>query len=225
MPRKGSRKSGRSGLSRSQKMEVKKIASQVVDAEIEDKRNVFITENVQLFHNKPLYVGKLLANVQQGVTTGDDNSSKTNRVGDQITLKNANIRFWMSNKLDRPNCMYKGVLFWYPVDSTISDALVYLTQTNKMLDRYNYKSIQIVDSFILKSTQMYLNGTEKFEHSYLASLNKTYKNKKIQYQNNSTKTKSHELGFAVVVYDAFGTQQTDNIASIAYNIQLTFQDA
>lgn len=222
MPRNRSRKSG---LSRSQKMEVKKIASQVVDAEIEDKRNVFITENVQLFHNKPLYVGKLLANVQQGVTTGDDNSSKTNRVGDQITLKNANIRFWMSNKLDRPNCMYKGVLFWYPVDSTISDALVYLTQTNKMLDRYNYKAIQIVDSFILKSTQMYLNGTEKFEHSYLASLNKTYKNKKIQYQNNSTKTKSHELGFAVVVYDAYGTQQTDNIASIAYNIQLTFQDA
>ncbi len=224
MARKSSRKS-RSGLSRKQKMEVKKIASEVVDAEIEDKRNVFITENVQLFHNKSLYVGKLLANVQQGVTTGDDNSSKTNRVGDQISLKNANIRFWLSNKLDRPNCMYKGILFWYPVDSTLSDALVYLTQTNKMLDRYNYKSIQIVDTFILKSTQMYLNGTEKFEHSYLASLNKTYKNKKIQYQNNSTKTKSHELGFALAVYDAYGTLQTDNIASCAYNIQLTFQDA
>lgn len=222
MPRKRSRKSG---LSRSQKMEVKKIASQVVDAEIEDKRNVFITENVQLYHNKPLYVGKLLANVQQGVTTGDDNSSKTNRVGDQITLKNVNIRYWMSNKLDRPNCMYKGVLFWYPVDSSITDQLVYLTQTNKMLDRYNYKSIQIIDTFILKSREMYDNGTEKWEHSYLSSLNKTYKNKKIQYQNNSTKTKSHELGFAVVVYDAFGTNQTDNIASIAYNIQLTFQDA
>ncbi len=222
MPRKRSRKSG---LSRSQKMEVKKIASQVVDAEIEDIRNVQLLENKQLYHDKPYYVGKLLSNVSQGTETGDDGTVRTNRKGDQISLKNVNIRFWLSNKLDRPNCMYKGVLFWYPVDSTISDALVYLTQQNKMLDRYNYKAIQIIDTFILKSTQMYDNGTEKWEHSYLASLNKSYKNKKIQYQNNSTKPKSHELGFALVTYDAFGTLPTDNIASFAANIQLTFQDA
>lgn len=224
MGRKKSSKS-RSSLSRKQKMEVKKIASKVVDAEIEDKRNVYILENTQLDHNKTKYIGKLLANVQQGVTTGDDGTTKTNRIGDQISLKNVNVRFWLSNKLDRPNVMYKGVLFWYPFGQTLSDQVVYLTQTNKMLDRYNYKSIQIIDTFIVKSKEMYDNGTEKWEHSYLASLNKSYKNKKIQYQNNSTSPKSHELGFAVVAYDAYGTIQTDNIASFAYNIQLTFQDA
>ncbi len=157
MPRKRSRKSS---LSRKQKMEVKKIAAQVVDAEIEDKKNVQLLENKELFHNKVYYVPKLLANIQQGIETGDDGTTRTNRIGDQISLKNINVRFWLSNKLDRPNCMYKGVLFWYPFGQTLSDAVVYLTQQNKMLDRYNYKSIQIIDTFILKSKQMYDNGTE-----------------------------------------------------------------
>ncbi len=223
MPRKKDRHSG--SLSRKQKMEVKKIAEAVVDDEIEDKRTVVVKENGQIYHNKPFYVGGLMSYVQQGVNTGDDSTTRTSRIGDQITLKNINIRYWLSNKLDRPNCMYKGVLFWYPVGTTLTDQLVYLTQTNKMLDRYNYKSIRIIDSFILQSKQMYDNGTEKWEHSYLATLNKSYKNKKVQYQDNSTKPKTYELGFAIACYDAFGTLQTDNIASFAYNLQLTYQDA
>ena len=223
MPRKKS--NARSTLSSKQKKEVRKIASQVVDAEIEDKRSVNIAENVQLFHNQPLYVSGLLSAIQQGPTDGTNNSSRDNRIGDRISLKNINVRFWLSNKLDRPNVMYKGVLYWYPVGVTPADAVVYFTQTNKMLDRYNFKKIQVIDQFILKSTQMYLNGTEKFEHSYLATLNKSYKSKKVEYATNSTTPGKMRLGFALVCYDAFGTLQTDNIASCAYNIQLTFQDA
>lgn len=224
MARKGDR-SRKSGLSRKQKMEVKKIAENVLDEEIEDKRSVVIKENGQIYHNKPFYVTGLMKNVQQGDMTGDDGSTKTIRIGDQISLKNINVRLWLSNKLDRPNCMYKGVLFWYPVDSSVGDSLVYLTQTNKILDRYNFKAITVIDQFILKSREMYDNGTEKWEHSYLTSFNKRYKNKKIQYQTNSTTPKGHDLGFAIVAYDAYGTQQTDNIASFAYSCQLTFQDA
>ncbi len=228
MPKsKGSRKSG---LSRKQKMEVRKIASEVVDEEIEDKAFVYTEENQQLYHNKPAYVANILSDIEQGTSSGDQNQTggtglKTLRTGDQIRLKNINVRFWLSNKLDRPNVMYKGVLFWYPVGGTPGDTMVYKTQTNKMLDRYNTKQIKVIDTFIVKSTNNYAVDANNHEHSYLASLNKSYKNKLIQYDDNGPRTKGWELGFSLVCYDAYGTLQTDNIASNAYQILTTFQDA
>ncbi len=229
MPRTGKR--SKTSLSRSQKMEVRKIAAAVVDEEIEDKMTVVTEENVQLFHNKALYEGKLIGSqIAQGVQDGDQSTTTgtgltTIRVGDQISLKNINIRFWLSNKLDRPNVMYKGVLFWIPVGVAPSDTTVFKTQSNKMLDRYNNKVIRIIDQFIVKSTYNYAVDANNHEHSYLATLNKSYKSKKIQFDNNGQVPKGCELAFSLVCYDAYGTLQTDNIASCAYNVQLTFQDA
>jgi len=229
MSNRNKRRNKKSGLSRSMRKEVRAIAESAIDAEIEDKEYVYIAENVQLFHNKPGYSSKLLQLIAQGVADGDQSTGGTTkptcRVGDQISLKNVNIRMWLSNKLDRPNVMYKGVLYWYPVNNPPSDAQVYKTQTTKMLDRYNNKDISIIDTFIVQSGAMYLNGTEKFEHSYLATLNKSYKNKKITFDGLTGVPKGKDLGFSVVCYDAYGTLQTDNIASFAWNMQLVFQDA
>lgn len=214
-------------LSRSQKKAVRKIVDKVIDLNIEDKRKVYLNENLQLDHNKPVYIGKFLSDLAQGVNTGTDAVKQTVRIGDRIKLKNFNLRFWLSNKLDRPNVMYKGVLFWYPVDvgSAITDQDVYFTQQNKMLDRYNDKRIKIIDTFIVKSTNNYAVDANNHEHSYLATLNKSWKNKFIQFETNSPKAKGWELGFSLVAYDAYGTLQTDNIASYALNTQLTFEDA
>jgi len=225
----GRKKSNRkSSLSKAQKKAMTKIARKVVDEEIEDKSLVTTFENVQLFHNKPGYTQKLLA-VANGTDDGDQstagNGVKTIRVGDQISLKNVNIRFWLSNKLDRPNVMYKGVLFWYPTGIPVNDAYVFKTQTNKMLDRYNDKQIQIIDTFIVKSTNNYAVDANNHEHSYLATLNKSYKNKKITYDGLTGFPKGKDLGFCVVCYDAYGTLQTDNIASFAWQSLITFQDA
>jgi len=217
----------RSTLTKKQKKEVKKIAQKTIDTNTEDKHIVYLLENSQLFHNKPVYIGKFLSDLQQGPNTGDLAVKKTVRIGDRIKLKNFNLRFWLSNKLDRPNVMYKGVLFWYPVDvgAGITDADVYMTAQNKMLDRYNYKRIKIIDTFIVKSTNNYAVDANNHEHSYLATLNKSYKSKYVQYETNSAKVKGWELGFSLVCYDAFGTLQTDNIASYALNTQITFEDA
>lgn len=217
------------GLTKAQMKQVKKIAASVVDDEIEDKEVVAIVENIQLFHNLPQITSALLGTgINQGVKDGGQAQAPTGtRIGDQISLKNVNIRFWLSNKLDRPNVMYKGVLFWYESSLTgsLTNALIYKSQTNKILDRYNDKQIKVVDTFLVKPQAMFLNGTEKFEHSYLATLNKSYKNKKIQFDNNGSKTKGWDLAFALVCYDAYGTLQTDNIASFAYNLQMVYQDA
>jgi len=230
------------GLSRKQRKAVTMIAKKVVDEEIEDKAYTLIQEDIQLFHNKPGYAVKLLQQIVQGISDGDQGTGlsgiKACRIGSQISLKNMNIRLWVSNKLDRPNVMYKGILFWYSVAQPPTDATVYLTQSNKMLDRYNTKDIQIVDTFILTSKNNYAQPyqTQPFpviagpgilgrEHSQLVTLNKSYKNRKITYDELTGLPKIKELGFSVVCYDAKGTLQTDNIASFAYNMTITFQDA
>jgi len=219
----------RTGLSKTQRKAVKDIALRVVDAEIEDKSYVIIYEDVELYHNKPGYSSKLLNLIEQGVNDGDQGTGAsgkaTCRIGSQISLKNVNIRFWLSNKLDRPNVMYKGILYWYPTGMAQSDATVFKTQTNKMIDRYNDKDIQIIDTFIVKSKYNYSVCDPSKERSELATLNKSYKNKKITYDELTGLPKGKDLGFCIACYDAYGTLQTDNIASFAWNLQLTFQDA
>lgn len=223
-PRK--RKSSRA-LTKAQRKEVNRLVDKAIDEEIEDKSQTYLNENLELYHNLIYPIGNFLADIQQGINTGDGpNTKKTVRIGDQIRFKNINMRFWLSNKWDRPNVMYKGVLFWYPVGATLNNQLIYLTQQNKMLDRYNYKQIKVIDTFMFNSTTNYSYAeVGKKEHSYTATLNKSYKNKKIQYDSNSTVTKGWELGVSIVAYDAYGTLQEDNIASFAINSNITFQDA
>lgn len=213
------------GLNKKEKAQVRSM----IDDEIEDKAFVYTAENNQLNHNVPVFAAKFLGDIEQGPQDGHAAPAgigkKTIRIGDQISLKNINVRFWLSNKLDRPNVMYKVVLFWYPVGIPPSNALVYFTQTNKMLDRYNTDNIKIIDQKIVKSTNNYAVDANNHEHSYLCTLNKSYKRKKIQYDMNGSQPKGWEIGMAVVCYDAYGTLQTDNIASFAYQSLITFQDA
>jgi hypothetical protein len=212
-----------SSLSRPQAAQVRQIAKKTTLALAETINKVDGEENLNLFHNLVIIKQDLLS-MKQG--TADDNTSSTKliRKGDEILLKNVNIRFWLSNKLDRPNVMYKGVLFWYKSGTTVLAPNVFFTATNKMLDRYNTEDIKIIDKFIVKSTNNYAVDANNHEHSYLTTLNKSYKAKKIVYNENGTFPKGWDMGFCVVAYDAFGTLQTDNIGSFAYNMKVSFKD-
>lgn len=225
-------------LSKKQRSEVRSL----IDEEIDDKGFVYTVENNQLFHNIPKYTSKLLQQITKGVNDGDQGTGATGlntcRIGERIALKNINIRLWLSNKYDRPNVMYKGILFWYSVDDPPANTTVFMTQSNKMLDRYNTRNITVVDTFILNSATKgganYANtpvftiipgSVQGREASRLITLNKSYKGKKILYDSLSGKPKMKDLAFAVFCYDAFGTLQTDNIASFAWQSLITFQDA
>ncbi len=211
------------GLSKTQARTVRKIAKKTVMGLAETKTFGKQTENVQLFHNKPLYLSNLLA-CSQGTEDPNDLANANCRVGDSIRLTNTNIKFWLSNKLDRPNVMYRLIMFWYDSSVTLSDAVVFFTQTNKMLDRPNNESISVIDQKYIFSQHMYLNGTEKFEHSQLATLKGNWKGRKIQYDEGGSVPKKRTIGVCVAVYDAYGTLQTDNIASLAYNFNSNFKD-
>lgn len=223
-PKKKARKLRRKiTLTRNQQKDVRAIARSTLRGAMEVKTVGKSQENIQLFHNKALYQGALLA-TSQGVTDPDNQSGNAARIGDEILLRNVNVRFWLSNKLDRPNVMYKLFLFWYTEGQTLSDTLCFFTQGNKMLDRINNENIGIIDQKTVFSKEMYLNGTEKFEHSQLCTLNGNWKGKKIIYDQGGSTPKKRNVGFCVVCYDAYGTLQTDNIASLAFDYATRFQD-
>lgn len=136
------------GLSKNQVKSVKKIAKKVAMGIPEVKVFGFLDENRQLLHNKTDYLGNFLE-CKQGTADPNDIQGSSNRLvrlGDEFYLKSINIRLWLSNKKDRPNVMYKCYLFWYDAEATLSDALCYFTQQNKMLDRINNEQISIIDS-------------------------------------------------------------------------------
>jgi len=211
------------GLSKTQAKSVRKIAKKTVMGSAETKTVGKQTENVQLFHNKALYIQNLLATTQ-GIQDPDDLTSNAARIGDSIRLTNANIKFWLSNKDDRPNVMYRLILFWYDTPLTLSDALCFFTQTNKMLDRPNNENISIVDQKYIFSSSNYAVDANNHERSQLATLKGNWKGRKIQYDEGGASPKKRTLGVCLVCYDAFGTLQTDNIASVAYNYNINFKD-
>ncbi len=213
----------RRGLTRTQVKSVKAIAKNTLRNMSEKKVFGQQEENVQLYHNKALYLSNMLSN-KQGVKDDNGLTARDCRIGDEILIRNVNLRLWLSNKLDRPNVMYKAYLFWYDSGVTLSDAVCYFTQTNKMLDRINDEQISVIDKKTIFSGAMYLNGTEKFEHSYLCTLNANWKGRKVTYDDAGTVPKKRDIGAIVVCYDAYGTAQTDNIASVAYNYNVKFID-
>ncbi len=218
------------GLSKNAVKTVKRIAKSAVSGMCEKKTFIWQDENKQLLHNKGDYVTNFLS-CKQGVQDNEDgvSGSQLNRIGDEFLLKNCNIRLWLSNKNDRPNVMYKAFLFWYDADASLSDAYCFFSQTNKMLDRVNNETISIIDSKTIFSGPSYATGVSSVsgsakERSQLCTLNGSWKGKKITYDQGGTVPKFKTLGLCVVCYDAYGTLQTDNIASYAYNCAIRFID-
>lgn len=213
----------RKGLSKTQVKSVKAIAKSVSHAMCEKKTFIWMDENKALLHNKGDYVLNFLS-CKQGVEDNEDGttSSQINRIGDEFLLKNVNIRLWLSNKSDRPNVMYKCYLFWYDPDASLSDTYCFFTQQNKMLDRINNEVVSIIDQKTIFSGPDY-SVSEK-ERSQLCTLNGSWKGKKITYDQGGSVPKFKTIGMCVVCYDAYGTLQTDNIASYAYNCAIRFID-
>lgn len=211
----------RGGLTKTQKKQVKALARKTVSSMAEKKQFGFNAENQQLIHNKVAYLDNWLE-CKQGILDPNNQSSRDCRIGDEIILKNINVRFWISTKKDRPNVIYKSYLFWYDSNNTLDDAYCYFTQTNKLLDRVNNENISVIDKKTIFSGPSY--ATTENEHSQMFTLNQSWKGRKIIYDEGGTVPKKRNLGVMLVAYDAYGTLQADNIASYAYDGVVNFID-
>lgn len=238
------RKPKKTALEKKMTAIAKKTALRVAETKVSILTAPTAGTKQELFHNKPWYVSNglpggvgFLGNIKQGTSDPDDGTQPAlARIGDEIWLQNINVRVWLSNKSDRPNVMYRLILFKYVAGLSLTDQDVFFTQTNKMLDRYNTESIKILQTKMVRSTNNYANTPVTIdvplfsvpgrEHSYFTTMN--YKPKggyeKIKYNEDANVPKMWDIGMAVVCYDATGTLQTDNIASAYINVETKFKD-
>lgn len=202
----------------------------------ETKRASDWEENMSLNHNTTLYRQGFLA-TNQGVTDpqGFAVTSFRNRVGDEIIARGIKFKFWLSNKADRPNVMYNIYLFSYPSQQTVSNSNFWRGTDgnggtmNRMVDSPNPEKVTVLKQFKIFSGPSYYNGATTSpngrEHSYFREFYLKLNNRKIQYRDdNGTLPKKTDIGMAVVVYDAYGSLITDNVASMAFSQTFYFKD-
>jgi len=198
----------------------------------ETKNTHVIVENNNLYHNSQFIVNGLLATTYG---TGDDNSglSANNvRLGDAVIARGLSIKLWIANKLDRPNVMYKIIVFRYQSNDNPSDIFLSQSTTNIMLRDFDTEKYSIIaqKSFNLQvgfSAIPNGDGTSNLNRKEAHKYVKFYiplKNKQIRYNNNSQIPKFKNIGFMAAPYDSYGTLTTDNIASFAYNYKFYFKD-
>lgn len=214
--------------SKSLKKQIKKIAKQTVLAVAETKAVGVQTVGsptvpaLELKHNIVSYHGNLLA-TKQGITDPNDYSSASARIGDEIILKNMNVRFQLSAL--RPNVTYRAVLFWYESGTTLANDIVYFTQGTKLLDRYNTEQISIIDQKLITPNIGALPADDANpRRTRLFTLNGNWKSKKIIYDNGGKNPRFKDIGFALVAYDSINTLQTDDVGEFIYDYKMKFKD-
>ncbi len=216
---------------------VRKIAKQETLRLAETKVISRQTENLQLYHNVPVLTlgGGYLKQLGQGVFSSPDQTNSTCRIGNEILLTGLNVKFWLSNKSDRPNCMYRLIMYSHPVGQ-IQTTLTQFSWTgsgslpNCMLLRANTNNIRILDQKIIFSSSNYAVDANNHERSQLCTLNYRPKGgRKIKYDDTQGGTgastpKDFDITVVIACYDAYGTLTTDNIASFATNYSMQFKD-
>lgn len=218
----------RSKPSRSMKKSIRKIAKQTVLSLAETKAVGFqsaggpTTPALGLDHNIVSYHGGLLS-CKQGTNDPNDYANRSARVGDEVILKNMNVRFMLSAL--RPNVTYRAVLFWYESGTTLANDIVYFTQGNKLLDRYNNEQISIIDQKLITPNIGALPADDANpRRTRLFTLNGNWKSKKIIYDNGGTTPRFKDIGFALVAYDSINTLQTDAVGEFVYDAKMKFKD-
>lgn len=215
------------------KAQVTAMMKKVSLSQCETIRSNKYDENFQLFHNTTRYVTGLLATVQGDTNPGGHNIEGT-RTGQEVVAKGLSVKLWLSNKYDRPNCMYKIILFKYPTRGTVfvGDTMLWQGQDgngstmNRMIDSIATNRVKVLAQRIIVPKSEFI-GTDGFgrEKSHLKEIYIPMKDQKIRYQYpNAPFPSFFDIGLAVVAYDAYGTLVTDDIATFAYSSRFTYKD-
>lgn len=189
-------------------------------------------ENIQLNHNTTHYQGQFFGTTQGVQDPQGLLGAERNRVGDEIIARGIKLKWWLSNKGDRPNVMYNIYVFYYNTLDTLTNSMFWRGTDgqggtmNRMLDNPNPERIKVLKKFVINSKSQFVGTAPNlYEHSQYRECYISFNNKKITYRRDQTTVpKGWDLGFAVVPYDAYGTLSTDNIASFAYSSTFYFKD-
>lgn len=201
----------------------------------ETKRSTRHAENVFLNHNTTYYIDNLFK-TEEGTTNPSGTSIVNNRVGNEVIGRGLGIKLWISNKIDRPNVMYKILLIEHPtrlVGTGMNDSILwqgvdgYGGVMNRMIDHVANNRVRVIKSFTFQPNKEanYSQNPAKYEKSRLVDFYVPLKNRKIMYNlDNGYVASFKDMALCVLAYDAYGTLQTDTLASFAYNIRFYFKD-
>jgi len=203
---------------------------------VETKTTHKIEENVNIYHNSGYIYTNILKTTQGTTDTDTGLTAFSNRLGDEILARGISIKLWIANKRDRPNVMYRLVVFKYAAGSIPTLAACFTgANPNRMMDKIDKEYITPVYQKIF-NLQVGFSAASDGYGPYPSNNNRgkeahTYKkiyiplkNKKIIYNNGGSLPKFVDYGFFIVPYDSYGTLDTDNIASFAYEQTLYFKD-
>lgn len=200
----------------------------------ETKNTHQISENNDLNHNTQYLTTNLLY-TRQGISDNNTGtSSYSSRIGDEVIARGLQFKLWFATKKDRPNVMFKIVVFKYFSQST-PPTTIFKSQgsSNLMIRDLDTERLKIlkVKMFNL-NIQTALGDTvaaawtsgQREAHKYM----KIYiplKNAKIKYIADDSGTPAkYDIGIAVMAYDSYGTLTTDTIATYAINTKFYFKD-
>ena len=133
----------------------------------ETKCTHWIYENLNLNHNVPTLSGGHLATTQ---SVSEDNTGTgaviACRIGDKVFARGISYKFWIANKLDRPNVMYKIVFFRYQSGYTLGVNDPYCSQgtSNYMIRDLDVEKFKIlkVKKINLQTSAQRITTTDVF---------------------------------------------------------------
>lgn len=207
-----------------------KLIKKVALKPCETKNTHQISENNDLYHNTQALTTNLLY-TRQGITdTNTGTSSYSNRIGDEVIARGLQFKLWFATKSDRPNMMFKIIVFKYYSQST-PPTTIFKSQgtSNLMLRDIDTEKIKIVKVKMFNlnigiSTKPLGETGGKEAHRYV-SLYVPMKNLKLKYISDDSGTpKYSDYGIAVMAYDSYGTLTTDIIATYAMSVKFYFKD-
>lgn len=217
------------GLNKTVTKTIKKIVKQQTLKQCETKWVSQQYENQNCNHNSIRGVFDNLLSTSQGTT---DNT----RVGDEIYAKGVKLKFWVSNKADRPNVMYRFFVLSCASSSSVPSDLFYGISGNKIVDTINTDKYKVIatkqfhigsdSTAVVNSVNALSVGNGGKEQSKAFSMWIPIK-RKIKYESNGGTTPKYSnnlISVFVVAYDAYGTLTTDTIGSYACSSVLYFKD-
>lgn len=207
-----------------------KLIKNVSLSTVETKYFVLSGQDLQLQHNGgagPSYnrITNLLGSSQ--------GTAQENRVGDEVIAKGLSIRLWLSNKLDRPNVMYRIIVYSGPRDQAAiasPNNFFEAHTTQKMLDMINTDKYKVIRSKIIQpfaGDYSLESGATNKEHSKLVKFYIPLNNRKVLYGNDNEDLPTDNkncISVAIIAYDAYGSLTSDTIASFAYLTKFYFKD-
>lgn len=187
-------------------------------------------ENYQLYHNGG---STGIYNITGNLLATSVGTTQQTRVGDSVIGRGLSIHLWLSNKLDRPNVMYRIFLFTaLHIDYASTSPTLFFQSLhgNKMIDYINTDRYKIIYHKVIKpfsGDYSLESGATNKEHSTHLKIYLPLKNRLIKYYTDSGNVPSYQgnlIQLGVIAYDAYGSLLTDNIASMSFVTKFYFKD-